>query len=80
LEVLASYSETFFPIFFNIYDECNQLDRVLVLRAISAFASITPTKIVNDYFKSMLKKLLTATNEIESEDLSHDERQEKISK
>eukprot|EP01080_Neovahlkampfia_damariscottae_P006377 gene6377-10384_t len=80
LDVLSKNSEVFFPILFNLYDDCNKTDRIFISRAISSFSSITSTKIVNDYFKSILKKLLTITNEIEEEDLSYDEKEEKINK
>jgi len=72
LNTIAGFNKQFIPILFNLYVEQNAKNdttdlQIAVGKAINAFFSICESDTITEYFKLVLKKILTINSESEEE-------------
>ena len=64
---LAVFSKNFLPIFFNIYAPSAPEDKPSILAATESYVSVTEQGVSNNFFKTIVQKLLEATTKKEGE-------------
>ena len=60
LDTIARFSKNFLPLLFNIFTATEPAHRAYIQRTITSYASITEEKLINEFFKTIVAKLLKA--------------------
>lgn len=76
LDGMAKYSKNFLPILFNLYtgEQQHDVHKDIVARTVNAFCQITPSETVDEYFKQVLRRLLSLTTDATPNDQENKEK------